>query len=43
MNGPIAWSALAAWFAVVVAYGLWRVARGAAPDPIRPPGPLDQV
>ena len=43
MNAQTAWLALAAWFALVVVHGLWRAARGAAPDPIRPAGPLDQV
>ena len=43
MSEQTAWIALAAWFALACAYGLWRVARGAAPDPTRPSGPLDQV
>ncbi len=33
------WIFPAAWVIVVLAYGLWRSAGEAKPDPIRPSGP----
>ena len=34
-------ASLAAWFALVLAYGLLRSRGPAGPDPIRPSGPID--
>jgi len=43
VDARIAWLALGAWFALVLAHGLWRSRGESASDPIRPSGPLDQL
>lgn len=45
VDAQTAWIVVAAWFALVLLHGLWRLSRGdaAAADPIRPSGPLDAL